>query len=303
MTETFTLDGRDDVPVNVLSWPTSDTPDKILLLLHGLGEHPARYARLADSLNAAGIALVAPTHRGHGENPELRGHFSDKHGWRDVIEDCFVVFDHLKAQYPETPIVLMGHSMGSFLAQSFAMQRSGELAGLVLSGSTWPSKLQVAPGWVLAALLGLVSGRREQSALLDKLGFGSLNKAFSPTRTEYDWLSRDEAEVDKYVADPLCGGPFTIGLWQDFLRGMLELASDSSIGRIRGDLPILMFCGEKDPVGGDRGLGNLMTHYAQSGHSRLKIRIYPDGRHEMLNEINRDEVTADVISWLGDLRA
>jgi alpha-beta hydrolase superfamily lysophospholipase len=133
------------------------------------------------------------------------------------------------------------------------------------------------------------------------LGFDSLNKRFEPARTPFDWLSRDEAEVDRYIEDPLCGGPYTAGLWVDFLGGLLRVTSDRALNRIPAELPILIAGGASDPVGGDDGLGKLMLHYAQTLHSRLTLKLYPDGRHEMLNEINRDEVTADWLDWVDRL--
>jgi alpha-beta hydrolase superfamily lysophospholipase len=133
--------------------------------------------------------------------------------------------------------------------------------------------------------------------MLDKLGFDRLNKRFEPARTPFDWLSRDEHEVDRYMADPLCGGPYTAGLWVDFLGGLSSVSSDSALQRIPGDLPILITGGSDDPVGGDDGMGKLMLHYAQTLHSRLTLKLYPGGRHEMLNETNRDEVTRDWLDW------
>jgi alpha-beta hydrolase superfamily lysophospholipase len=134
--------------------------------------------------------------------------------------------------------------------------------------------------------------------MLDRLGFGNFNKPFQPARTELDWLSRDEAEVDKYIEDPLCGGPYTTGLWLDLMAGLMEVGSDAALRRIDAALPILITGGEVDPVGGDKGMTKLLRHYAQTGHQRLRVKIYPDGRHEMLNETNRDEVTRDWLDWI-----
>ena len=133
---------------------------------------------------------------------------------------------------------------------------------------------------------------------MHKLGFGNYNKRFKPARTEYDWLSRDENEVDLYADDPLCGGPYTCRLWLDLLGALYELGSDHSLSRIRGDLPILITGGSDDPVGGEQGMTRLAMHYAQTSHSRVSLKIYEGGRHEMLNETNRDEVTGDLLDWI-----
>ncbi|MEM9688569.1 MAG: lysophospholipase [Pseudomonadota bacterium] len=300
MTESFTLVADDKTTIHARRWDV-EQPSLIVQIIHGLGEHTGRYARLAAALNEAGFGVYAHDHRGHGEQAELRGYFSDNNGWQWLIDDSSTVFDAIRSAHDGVPIVVLGHSMGSFVAQSLAIKRSFDLAALVLSGSTWPSSVKLLPGSLTANLVGLLRGRTTHSPLLDGLGFTALNKAFAPTRTESDWLSRDEAEVDKYTNDPLCGGPFTIGLWQDFLSGMRSVGNDGALNRVRSDLPILIMGGEKDPVGGDKGMGDLMTHYAQTGHSRLSIRIYDDARHEMFNETNRDEVTADVINWLSAL--
>lgn len=273
-------------------------PALILQVLHGLGEHAARYRRLADSAAAKGLALVVHNHRGHGQQADRRGHFADENGWQKLVEDVLAVNEFATGRFPDLPVVLLGHSMGSFIAQSFAMHHGARLRGLILSGSTWPSRLQVIPGWLLSRVISLRAGHTGVSALLDKMGFGDFNRNFEPARTEFDWLSRDEAEVDKYVADPLCGGPYTVGLWLDFLSGLIEISSDHALSRIPADLPILIMGGQDDPVGGEDGMSNLAMHYAQSHHQRLTVRIYPEGRHEMFNETNRKEVTADLLDWI-----
>jgi alpha-beta hydrolase superfamily lysophospholipase len=150
----------------------------------------------------------------------------------------------------------------------------------------------------LAKIEGWRLGAHRNSALLQRLGFSDFNKPFDPARTTSDWLSRDAAEVDAYIADPLCGGPYSAQLWSDLTAGLFGISSDAALRRIQTDLPILITGGELDPVGGDKGMGKLAMHYAQSGHNRLKVKIYPQGRHEMLNDIVRDEVTRDWIDWI-----
>lgn len=296
--EQHTLTAADDHKISVDLYLPNSEPTLILQVLHGLGEHAARYRRLADAATAEGLALVIHNHRGHGGQADRRGHFADANGWRKIVEDVLAVNELAVGRFPDLPVTLLGHSMGSFIAQSFAMHHGARLHGLILSGSTWPSRLQVIPGWLLSRVISLGAGRTGKSALLDKIGFGDFNRRFEPARTEFDWLSRDEAEVDKYVADPLCGGPYTVGLWLDFLGGLIEISSDHALSRIPSDLPILITGGEDDPVGGEDGMSNLAMHYAQTHHQRLTVRIYPEGRHEMLNETNRKEVTADLLDWI-----
>jgi alpha-beta hydrolase superfamily lysophospholipase len=266
--------------------------------LHGLGEHSDRYARFAASAISRGFIVCIHDHRGHGSHCDEPGHFADSGGWQKVVSDAELVNDFVQQQFAGTPIVLLGHSMGSYIAQTFAMQYGSRLSGLILSASTWPSRWQLTTAKLLARIEALRLGIRGKSELLGKLGFGNFNKPFEPARTKLDWLSRDEAEVDKYVSDPLCGGPPSCGLWLDLLGGLFDLASDTAVSRVPLDLPILITGGAHDPVGGDKGMTSLALHYAQTSHQRMKVKIYAEGRHEMLNEINRDEVTADWLDWV-----
>ena len=297
--ESLSLPAHDGAAIDVRIWkPAGAEPEATIQILHGLGEHADRYARFAASANERGYAVVAHNHRGHGPNAARPGSFGVKDGWALLEADALTVREEIDRRFPDKPVILLGHSMGSFLAQFYAMHYGGRLRGLILSGSGWGGRLPLFLGRALAWLTALRIGRTKPSPMLDKLGFHRLNQRFEPARTQFDWLSRDEHEVDRYIADPLCGGPNTSGLWVDFLGGMLTVCSDSGIQRIPGDLPILITGGSDDPVGGEDGMGKLMMHYAQTLHSRLTLKLYPEGRHEMLNEINRDEVTRDWLDWV-----
>ena len=293
-----TLEAGDDHEIHLQTWEPAGDASVVIQILHGLGEHGDRYARFAATAVARGFAVCVHNHRGHGPETSHLGHFADGDGWPKVVNDARIVNRFLAERFPGTPTVLLGHSMGSFIAQNYAMHYGGELSGLILSGSTWSAKLLVYIAAAIARIESWRVGAHLHSPVLHALGFASHNKPFEPARTEVDWLSRDEAEVDKYVADPLCGGPYSVRLWQDMFGGLLEITSDKSLLRIPADVPILITGGELDPIGGDKGMGKLLQHYAQTGHQRLKARIYPDGRHEMLNETNRDQVTADWLDWV-----
>lgn len=279
-------------------WQPDGDCAAIIQVVHGLGEHADRYARFAAAAAERGYAVCAHDHRGHGPYADHPGYFAVTEGWDRVVNDVETVNLHVRETYPDMPIVMLGHSMGSYIAQNYAMYHSARLSGLILSASTWPAKAKLLPAFIIAHIEAWRLGASANSRLLHKLGFSDFNKPFGPARTDLDWLSRDEDEVDKYIADPLCGGPYTCGLWRDLFGGLLRIYSDNSLRRISSDLPILITGGELDAVGGDKGMGKLATHYAQTLHSRLKVRIYPEGRHEMLNEINRDEVTRDWLDWV-----
>jgi len=279
-------------------WQPHGVPIAIIQVVHGLGEHADRYGRFAAAAVERGFAVCAHDHRGHGPHAEHPGYFAVTKGWDRVVNDVDVVNEFVRQTLPGVPVVLLGHSMGSYIAQNFAMYHSARLAGLILSASTWPPKLKLLPAFVIAHIEAWRLGASANSQLLHKLGFSDFNKPFNPARTDLDWLTRDEDEVDKYIADPLCGGPYTCGLWRDLFGGLLQIYSDNSLRRISSELPILITGGELDAVGGDKGMGKLAMRYAQTLHSRLKVRIYPEGRHEMLNETNRDEVTRDWLDWI-----
>ena len=296
--ERVTLQASDDHEIHVQVWAPSESTRGVIQILHGLGEYGDRYARFANAANARGFAVGVHDHRGHGNYSDHPGFFAAENGWGLLLADALLVNEHLAERFEEKPNILLGHSMGSYLAQNFAMQYGERLDALLLSSSTRASRVKTLAGHLLARIECWRLGAHCNSALLDKLGFGSFNRRFAPARTEFDWLSRDPDEVDAYVADPLCGGPYTAGLWRDPTGGLLEIAGDTSISRVPTDLPILITGGEDDPVGGDRGTGKVALHYAQTGHVRLHVKIYPGGRHEMLNDINREQVTAEWLDWI-----
>ncbi len=215
-----------------------------------------------------------------------------------MIEDAQCAFRHVSESNANLPIVLLGHSMGSYIAQSFVMRKAPEIAALVLSGSTSPKRGEVRVASWLATIAGALRGRRRLSKLFDTMVFQGYNKAFSPARTPFDWLSRDAKEVDRYVDDPLCGGLSSYALWKDIFGGLLEISSADMLARVPSDLPLLITGGEVDPVGGKAALTRLAEAYRSAGHSQVALKLYADGRHEMLNETNRDEVTKDWLDWI-----
>ncbi|MEX2258929.1 MAG: alpha/beta hydrolase [Woeseia sp.] len=295
-----TIKTTDGHAIPVITWSPQDKPAAILQIFHGLSEHAERYARFANAATAAGYMVVAHDHRGHGKaSPESGlGHFSDADGWNLVLQDAKSVQENAGGRYPGLPVILLGHSMGSYIAQDFVMRHPHSVSALVLSGSTMPSRLKVRVGRWVARWEALRRGRRHRSQRLNAMGFGAFNRRFEPARTPFDWLSRDPAEVDLYISDPLCGSVSSATLWQDLLGGLLAISSVKALQRIPSGLPVLITGGENDPVGGRHGMTRLAAAYERTGHTAVTLRIYSGGRHEMLNETNRDEVTADILDWL-----
>ena len=288
-----------DIPIYL--WEPEGKATAIIQVIHGLGEHSARYERFAMEAVRRGFAVCAHDHRGHGPHAAQVGFFAPENGWDLLVEDSHQVTQFLQQRYPDLPLILLGHSMGSYIAQSYAMRFSDGLRALILSGSTWPSRPLLVIGRLLARLLSWRRGKTGHSPLLDKIGFGDFNRKFEPARTELDWLSREPDEVDKYIDDPLCGGPYTTGLWIDLLGGLLRISKDEALRKIPSSLPILITGGSDDPVGGANGMGQLSSHYEATDHTELTTSIYSGGRHEMLNETNRDEFTSDLLRWSSDV--
>jgi alpha-beta hydrolase superfamily lysophospholipase len=279
-------------------WLPEGRPRAAVQIAHGLSEHSARYARLAAALNAVGYAVYTNDNRGHGPKaaPADLGHFADDGGWGKVVGDFWTMNRLIAKEQPGVPIIFLGHSLGSFLGQDFVAEHSDALAGAAYSGSSGKPPAIATLGRLIARAERLRLGKRGKSQLLGQMWFGAYNKPFAPARTEFDWLSRDEKEVDAYVADPYCGFPFTTQLAIDVLDALPSLSSPQSLARIRKDLPIYVFSGERDPVGAN--IQGLIDALKGAGFTRLTTRIYPGARHETLNETNREEVTRDLVAWL-----
>lgn len=297
----FTLDTTDGVPVHVHRWLPDDDVRGVVQIAHGLAEHGARYGPVAEVLTAAGYAVYADDHRGHGRtaaSDEDLGFFAEHRGWTKVLDDLRLLNEAVKAEHPGAPAFLLGHSMGSFLAQQFLFTFPGAIDGAVLSGSNGPAGVLADIGAVVARVERLRLGSRGRSKVLHTMSFGAYNKPFEPARTEFDWLSRDPDVVDAYIADPRCGFVATTQLWIDLLGGLRVIAQPEHVDRIPKDLPIHIFSGEVDPVGGAKGVAALVDLYADAGLTRVSHRVYLDGRHEMMNEVNREEVLGDLVAWL-----
>jgi alpha-beta hydrolase superfamily lysophospholipase len=295
--ESFTIRRPDGHAIFTRLWRPQGAPKAVVQIVHGLAEHSARYGRLAEALTQAGYAAIAHDHRGHGPTcaPADLGYFAANDGWRKLLDDIDAVALRVAIDFPHSRRVLIGHSMGSFLAQTYLAEHGGELAAAVLSGTSGPPPAMLPLAKRIVAFERWRLGPRGKSPLVQALLFGEQNKPFRPARTPYDWLSRDPLEVDKYVADPLCGFPLTNQLAADLVAALADLASPKAAARIPKTLPIYGFGGARDP-GGAR-LQGLLDVYRAAGLN-VTAKIYPDARHETLNEVNRDEVTRDLIAWL-----
>lgn len=280
-----------------LSW-TIEKPKAIVAIAHGMAEHAARYDEFAQALNHAGFLVQAIDHLGHGAQikQDQKGHWPHD-GFDQCVTNMHTWIQALHTTY-KVPVFLLGHSMGSFFAQAYVSRYSESIAGCILSGTNAPNAM-AKMGSILANVLFFAADRTKPNGFLNNLSFGSFNKPFAPNRTEFDWLSRDEKRVDAYVSDPWCGYVCTTGFFQSFLKGLSKLSTPSELAAIRKDLPLYLFAGSLDPVGGQgKGVKRMAELYREAGISDVELRLYAEGRHEMLNEINRNDVYADCIHWL-----
>ena len=286
-------DGRN---ILVYQWLSNDARANIHLM-HGMAEHISRYNDFADYLSQQGYNVYAHNHRGHGPN-EIAGHYADDEGWNKIIKDIVDVQDQC-IEHQNLPLVLFGHSMGSFIAQGYAIRHSDRLAGLILSGSNYQAPFIYHAGRIVAKIEKKRLGVDKPSNVMDTLSFSSFNNHFKPARTDFDWLSRDEEQVDQYIGDDGCGFPCSGETWTQLFNGLIEISNTNNLRKIKPKLPIYLFGGDKDPVGRmGKGLPALAKQLMKSGHDNVTVQLYKDGRHEMLNETNRAQVFSEVTSWL-----
>ncbi len=298
--DAFWLPASEHCSLYVHQWLPATPVKAVVLLAHGMAEHAGRYQRLGHTLNDAGYALIAADLRGHGRTAEL-GHlglFASHNGWNAVVNDLGLLAQHIGQQFPGTPLFLFGHSMGSYIAQAYLLHHSASLQGAILSGSNFQPAALYRAARLIARLEAWRQGPLGKSALIDWLSFGAFNKAFKPNRTAFDWLSRDPDEVDKYIADPLCGFRCSNQLWLDLLQGLAQISQAKHLAQIDPNLPVLVIGGECDPVSAGKRLTVLADALRATGNRHVQLRVYPGARHEVLNETHRDEVSADIIGWL-----
>lgn len=297
---TFWLKASDNTPLYVYHWSCEHAPKAVIMLAHGLAEHAGRYARLGAGLAASGYALFALDQRGHGKTAEqgIIGQFAEQDGWQKVIGDLASLNHHIRQLYPSLPIYLLGHSMGSYIGQAYLMQHSCSLQGAILCGSNFQNPALYRTAGLIARFERWRLGANGRSRLLNYLSFGSFNNAFKPARTPFDWLSRDPAEVDCYISDPLCGFIATTQLWVDLLAGLQGISATKALSQIDPGLPVLVIGGACDPVSAGKRLNDLAGALKVAGLKNVELKVYPGARHELLNESNRDEATAYLITWL-----
>lgn len=292
---------KDGVDLVTYFWEC-EQPKGIIHIIHGMSEHAARYNEFALHLNQYGYLVFASDLRGHGKTAgslDKVGMFAMQDGWNKVVGDVINLSKELDQKYGDLPLYLLGHSMGTFIARSVAILCPPEIDGYIFSATAGHPGLLGKIGVRLSNLNLKMMGKKNRSNMMTKLAFGDFNKKYPDKRTEKDWLTKEEAIVDEYIADPYCMQTFTSQFYNDLLNGVLHVNETFQIRKMEQNKPILMFAGDMDPVG-DYGVGvkEVYDKFKKAGIEDVTLKMYESGRHEMLNEINREEVYTMIVDWL-----
>ena len=294
------FDSHGEGRIHYLRWAPEGTPKAVVQIVHGIAEYALRYDAFARYLNSLGVLVVAEDHMGHGKSMDTgtRGYFAG--GWSAAVADTYRLMELTKTEFPDIPYVLFGHSMGSFMTRTFlARYPQSGLRGAVICGTGWMSGAVLYVGKLAGSTVCAFCGDRKPSEALQGIAFGSYNKQIPDARTPYDWLNRDAAQVDAYIADPLCGFTASAGLLRDMLGGMIYNQKKQTLQAMEKALPVLFIAGEADPVGDyGKGVQKAAEAFREAGMENVTLKLYPQARHEILNEINQQEVYRDVSDWM-----
>lgn len=287
--------------IHCCKWVPEGAARGIVQIVHGIAEYAGRYDEVAKFLNAHGFVVVAEDHMGHGgsiSDDTVQGYFYG--GWLNAVDDTMSLFKQTKSEYPELPYFIYGHSMGSFITRTILYRYpDAGFAGALISGTGWQPKLILKLGLSVCKSQAKKHGETGVSPTVQKLMFGNYTKAYDHPKTDLDWLSRDEALVQRYIADPLCGFDPTIGLSAAMLSGMKMNEEKENLYKMPKDLPVCFFSGDMDPVGSNgKGVKKTYDAFKAAGMKNVSMKLYPGGRHEMHNELNKQEVLADILKFL-----
>jgi len=296
----FWYDSKGAGRIHGCRWSPEGEPRAVVQILHGIAEFVERYDDFANYLTSQGFLVVAEDHMGHGQSINgdgIQGYFHG--GWFTAIEDSMQLMADTRAEFPELPYILFGHSMGSFMARTILCKYPDcGLTAAIICGTGWQ------PAFALPALIKVINGicKKDETKPNEKLQglvFGSYNKKVEHPRTEYDWLSRDARIVDEYIAHPLCGFTASAGLLRDMMKGIYFIEQKKNLQNMNKTLPVFFIAGGDDPVGPyGKGVRTAAEEFRKAGMEDVSVRIYPLCRHEILNEINREEVYEDVREWI-----
>ncbi|NLJ95911.1 MAG: alpha/beta hydrolase [Clostridiales bacterium] len=291
---------NDDYVTKLTYFSSPKKPKASILILHGMAEHHKRYYDFAEYLVGLGYDVFLYDHRGHGTDKKLSelGFFSNNKGYQLVIDDAILVSKYIEKNNRSSKFFLFAHSMGSLIARN-VIQAYDKYSGVILCGTSYPIKPVLMAGLILTSLVKKIKGHRYISPFLNKMILGNKNYIKLSDRTIYDWLTRSHSVVGAYINDPYCGFICTTSFYHDLLRLTTNAANRKLIELTRKELPIFIISGEKDPVGGfGRDIKRLLTVYKKLGFTNVSYKIYPECRHELLNELTKDEVYSDIHHWI-----
>lgn len=298
----FTFKTKDQKDIFVYKWSPSTNAIGVFQIVHGMAEHAERYQHFAAYLTGKGFVVYAHDQRGHRKTAgslERVGFFAHENGWHLVTDDIKQLTDIIAEQNPGLPIFLLGHSMGSLLIRTYITKYHDHLKGVILSATSGESGFMVKMGKKVSKILASIKGKEAPCKLLDQMSFGKFNQAFKPNRTRFDWLSRDNAEVDKYVNDPYCGTVFSTQFFNDMLSGVDYNNQPENMAKIPKDLPIYFIAGSLDPVGANgEGVKKVFSDYQKAGIKDIELKLFTEARHEILNETNKLDVYDAIINWV-----
>jgi len=304
--EEFTIDSRDNIhQLYAVKYLPEGEPNAIVQIVHGMSEHIGRYQEFADFLTQRGYLVTGEDHLGHGRSvpkEEMYGYFCAQDGATVLVRDVHRLKKTLQQQYPGVPYIILGHSMGSYILRNYMCRYGTGIDGAILMGTGMESKAALDAARFLSRCIQMVYGEKHLSGLLDKLVFGNYNKRISDPRTPSDWLSKDEDKVNQYRIDPLCGFRFTINGYRTLFELVNRLYQQEDSEHLPPHLPVLMMSGEEDPVGAyGAGVKKAYENLREAGMNKVELKLYPDDRHELLNETDRQQVMEDIAAWLNEI--
>ncbi|HBH1339605.1 TPA: alpha/beta hydrolase [Clostridioides difficile] len=301
----FTFKGEEGLDIYTYKWEDENIkkPKAVIQIAHGMAETAQRYETFAKVLTKNGYIVYINDHRGHGKTAKIIenvGHLAEKEGFRCLVEDMYTLTNIIKKENEDLPIYLFGHSMGSFASQRYIMDYSNNLSGLILCGSNGKQGIILNLAHLIINREIKKYGRRSKSNKINNLIFGG-EIIRRNEKTKFDWLSRDKEQVEKYINDPFCGVVCSCGFFYDLVQGLKEIEDKENLKKVPLDIPIYIISGDKDPIGKNgKGVLKLRDRYIKLGVKDVTCKLYKDGRHELLNEINREEVFEDIICWLNN---
>ncbi|HAU5069829.1 TPA: lysophospholipase [Clostridioides difficile] len=301
----FTFKGEEDLDIYTYKWEDENikNPKAVVQIAHGMAETAQRYETFAKVLTKNGYIVYINDHRGHGKTAKIIenvGHLAEKEGFRCLVEDMYTLTNIIKKENEDLPIYLFGHSMGSFASQRYIMDYSNNLSGLILCGSNGRQGIILNLAHMIINREIKKYGRRSRSNKINDLIFGG-EIIRRNEKTKFDWLSRDKEQVEKYINDPFCGVVCSCGFFYDLIQGLKEIEDKENLKKVPLDVPIYIISGDKDPIGKNgKGVLRLRDRYIKLGVKDVTCKLYKGGRHELLNEINKEEVFEDVICWLNN---